>query len=176
MIIPIFFETFVYRGIPTKYFNLDYDTIIRTGLKGPRRPGYDPMNEDENQNNDEMDTNSVHGSVHNSVYNSPAPSERSHLSLQNLHANPSLQESVANPHLHSGSKASPAYSHFSDFSDFKFESPASRQDRLSGISLNSHDFSPASIQPHTPAGTPHHSHPPNHLHLLHPQNHLQQPK
>ena len=28
-----FIETFAYRGIPTKYFNLDYDTIIRTNLK-----------------------------------------------------------------------------------------------------------------------------------------------
>ena len=39
-----FIETFVYRGIPTKYFNLDYDTIIRTDLKGHRREGYKPMN------------------------------------------------------------------------------------------------------------------------------------
>ena len=63
-----FIETFVYRGLPTKYLNLDYDTIIRTELKGPRRLPYDPNHEDENQNNDEMETNSVHSSVQNSVY------------------------------------------------------------------------------------------------------------
>jgi hypothetical protein len=56
-------------------------------------------------------------------------------------------------------KASPAYSHFSDLSDFKFESPAPKQDRLSDISFKSHDFdripkTPASIQPHTSQGTP----------------------
>jgi hypothetical protein len=98
-----FIENFVYRGLPRKFFNLDYDTVIQhPDINGPRREGYDPMIEHENQyqNNDEMKTDSIHGSAPGSIYgrvfNSPAPSERSHLSFQNLHANQSLQESNAN--------------------------------------------------------------------------------
>ena len=93
-----FLEVFVYRGIPTKYFNLDYDTLIQhPDIKGHRGVGYDPMHpQNQNQNNDAIETGSVHDNVHNAIdLVSPARSERSHLSLQNLHESQSLQESNA---------------------------------------------------------------------------------
>lgn len=165
-----YIETFAYRSLPSKYYTLDYDTIINEPeLNGPRRPN-GPNIPIENEPENEMDIDEHIDALAAQTPEKSVTSERSHISIKNEN----LRPQKSNSNLNNGYNDNPAFddgvsplSYYSDYLNAAAFSPAaSVKTHMSDAvkSLNA-DFdasvheAPKSISsksfvPHTPEGPP----------------------